>query len=342
MRSKAVVFTGPNQVEWTDIESVDPGPNDVVIDIWHSWVSNGTEGSFLRGERLSGDEAWQRGDPMPFPMVAGYQKVGPIVKMGENVEGFEIGQVVFAAMSRVTGMFDNRFAGHVSPAVCDKSQIIALPPGLDPVHYSGLVLTQVGYNCGSRPNPQQGDVAVVIGDGLVGQWAAQTLKASGAGVVLVGKHADRMAKAAPFAEIIPTGADFGLSAFDTAGFRDVQILVETVGRVDGLYTWLPRMKRGGHMVIAGFYKPSGEVNLQRSLEAFRNHELSIDLVSGATGPRLHETMRWIADGRIKTGDLITHRFPVERAAEAWELIESKREPVLGVVFDWPAYTSQKQ
>jgi len=33
---------------------------------------------------------------------------------------------------------------------------------------------------------------------------------------------------------------------------------------------------------------------------------------------------------------LTHRFPVERAAEAWALIESKREAVLGVVLDWPA------
>ena len=42
----------------------------------------------------------------------------------------------------------------------------------------------------------------------------------------------------------------------------------------------------------------------------------------------------VAAGALDTVSLLTHRFPVERAAEAWDLIESKREPVLGVLLDW--------
>ena len=336
MLSKAVVFTAPNQVRWMDVVSPDLGDNDIVIEIHHSWVSNGTEGSFLRGERLSGDEVWQPGDPMPFPMVAGYQKVGKIVAMGKHVEGFDLGEMVFASMSKVTGMFDNRFAGHVSPSVCDKGAVMKIPEGLDPIAASGLVLTQVGYNCGSRSHIQPGEVAVVIGDGLVGQWAAQTLKQRGALVVMVGKHDDRLQKAASYAHTLKAPGDYGTSTFDALGIGKVQVLVETVGSVASMYAWLPRMNRNSHIVVAGFYKPSGAVNIQKALEDFRNYEISFDLVSGATAQRMDETMQWIAEGRLNTVDLITHRFPVEDAAAAWELIESKREPVLGVVFDWPA------
>ena len=39
-------------------------------------------------------------------------------------------------------------------------------------------------------------------------------------------------------------------------------------------------------------------------------------------------------GHLQTLPLITHRFPVAQAADAWALIESKREPVLGVILDW--------
>jgi len=42
MRSKAVVFTAPNEVRWMDVQSPEPGDNDIVIDIHHSWISNGT------------------------------------------------------------------------------------------------------------------------------------------------------------------------------------------------------------------------------------------------------------------------------------------------------------
>jgi 3-hydroxyethyl bacteriochlorophyllide a dehydrogenase len=336
MRSKAVVFTAPNEVRWMDVESPEPGDSDIVIDIHHSWISNGTEGSFLRGERLSGDEAWQPGDPMPFPMIAGYQKVGRIRSLGINVKGFEIGEMVFASMSKVTGMFDNRFAGHVSPSVCDQGAVMKIPAGCDPLAISGLVLTQVGYNCGSRSSIQPGQVAVVIGDGLVGQWAAQTLKSRGAVVVMVGKHDDRLSKAALYAHIINGPVDFGTSSFDAMNLGNVQVLVETVGSVQAMYAWLHRMNRNSHIVVAGFYKPSGQVNIQTALQDFRNYEISFDLVSGATAKRMEETMQWISDGKLHTLDLITHRFPVEEAAEAWCLIESKQQPVLGVVLDWPA------
>jgi threonine dehydrogenase-like Zn-dependent dehydrogenase len=42
----------------------------------------------------------------------------------------------------------------------------------------------------------------------------------------------------------------------------------------------------------------------------------------------------IAEGHLQTLPLITHHFPVDRAADAWRLIESKSEPVMGVVLDW--------
>lgn len=336
MQSKAVVFTAPNEVRCIDVESPEPGDNDIVIDIHHSWISNGTEGSFLRGERLSGDEAWQTGDPMPFPMIAGYQKVGRIQSLGANITDFEVGDMVFASMSKVTGMFDNRFAGHVSPSVCDKGAVMKIPSGLDPLAVSGLVLTQVGYNCGTRSQIRPGEVAVVIGDGLVGHWAAQALKQRGAIVVMVGKHDDRLAKAANYAHIINSPDDYGAYTFDALHLGKVQVLVETVGSVPAMYAWLPYLNRNSHIVVAGFYKPSGQVNIQTALQDFRNYEISFDLVSGATAERMQETMQWIAEGKLNTANLITHRFPVEEAADAWSLIESKKEPVLGVVLDWPA------
>ena len=330
------MFTARNRVEYLAVESPDPGPGDVVVEIQHSWISNGTEGSFLRGERISGDVAWREGDPEPFPMIAGYQKVGRVIRVGADVTRFKPGDRVFASMSRVMGMFDNQFAGHVSPGVCSQESVMPLPEGLDPVAYAGLVLTQVGYNCGSRPRIAPGQLAVVIGDGLVGQWAGQTLAARGAHVVMVGRHDDRLARFAGHGRTIRNGTDNGADAVRGLGLGAVQVFVETAGSVTAFDDYLPLMRRSGHMVVAGFYPGMGNVNLLLALQRFRNRELSIDLVSGATQERLEETMRWIADGRLTTLGLITHRFPVERAAEAWSLIETKSEPVLGVVLDWPS------
>jgi threonine dehydrogenase-like Zn-dependent dehydrogenase len=47
-----------------------------------------------------------------------------------------------------------------------------------------------------------------------------------------------------------------------------------------------------------------------------------------------DTIRLIAGGHLDTLSLITHRFPAKEAAQAWDLIESKREHVLGVILEW--------
>jgi len=42
MHAHAVVFTGPNRVEFQEITCPDPEPTDVVVALHHSWISNGT------------------------------------------------------------------------------------------------------------------------------------------------------------------------------------------------------------------------------------------------------------------------------------------------------------
>lgn len=331
MKSKAVVFTEPGVVAFQEVESPEPGPGDVVIEVTHSWISNGTEGSFLRGERIEGDVAYRPGDPWPFPLVAGYQKVGRITWIGSEVEGFSIGQIVFAVMSKIKGMFD-RNGGHISPSVCPASQVFALPEGIDPVACSGLVLTQVGYNCGMRPRLKTGEVAVVVGDGMVGLWAAQTLLQRGAYVVLVGRHDDRLARFKTAERHLKIKAQTPTGARQVREVLEgpVEVMVDTVGSMDILRAYLPMMRRGGTIVSAGFYGTEDRIPLQY----FRNQEIGFDLVSGMTRERLEETLAFLAAGKMDTLSLITHRFPVEKAAEAWELIRSRKDNVLGVVLDW--------
>lgn len=331
MKAKAVVFTEPGKVVFREVDCPEPGSGDVVIEVTHSWISNGTEGSFLRGERIEGDVAYRPGDPWPFPMVAGYQKVGRISWIGSEVEGFSVGETVFAVVSKINGMFD-RHGGHISPSVCAASQVYKLPAGIDPVAFSGLVLTQVGYNCGVRPRLEPGQTAVVVGDGMVGLWAAQTLVQRGAYVVLVGRHDDRLARFKTVERHLKIKSRSETGAMQVREMIEgpVEVLVDTVGSTAILNEYLPMMRRGGTIVSAGFYGTEDQIPLQH----FRNQEIGFDLVSGMTRERLEATRDWLAAGKMETLSLITHRFPVEKAAEAWDLIRSRKDNVLGVILEW--------
>lgn len=331
MNAKAVVFPDRLKVEFREVTVPEPGPNDLVVETRFSWISNGTEGSYLRGERINGETPYREGDPWPFPIAAGYQSTGIVRGVGVNVHDIQPGQWVFCAIGRIEGMYEPG-GGHISPKIVDRSQVWPVPEGVDPVAVSGLVLTQVGYNCGTRPPVNVGDVALVVGDGMVGHWSAQTLHWRGATVILAGKHADRLARFPQGSRrhhINMAACDFGAQIKRLAP-GGLAVMVDTPGSIEAIRQCMPLMRHDGHIVSAGFHGTNSLFDIQQ----FRFGELTFYSPSGWQQRRMDETLALIASGHLDTLGLITHRFPVERAADAWDLILTKKEPVLGVILEW--------
>lgn len=331
MKAHAVVFPDRLEVVFREVVVPDPGPDDVVVDTHYSWISNGTEGSFLRGERVNGETPYTPGAPWPFPIAAGYQSTGVVRSVGANVMDVRPGQWVFCTIGRIEGMYEP-WGGHISPKVLDRSQVWVLPEGASPVALSGLVLTQVGYNCGTRPPVQRDDWALVLGDGMVGQWAAQTLHWRGANVILAGKHDDRLAffigKDRRYT-VNTTKKDL-LDAVRALTPEGVHILIDTVGPVANILRCHPLMRYNGHIVSAGFNGADSMLDIQR----LRFGELTLHSPSGWEKKRMDDTLDLVVRGALETEFLITHRFPVGRAADAWRLIIERTEPVLGVLLTW--------
>lgn len=329
-KAMAAVATEPNVVAWQEVSVPAPGDEDVVVRVQHSWISNGTEGSFIRGERIQGDTPRGPGDPLPFPEITGYQKCGTVEWVGSAVEGLAIGDEVFVSVSRVEGLFF-AFGGHISPSVSHESQVWKLPPGVSMLAASGLVLTQVGYNCGMRPSVRPGDAAVVIGDGLVGHWAAQTLRARGAHIALVGRHVERLSRfEVQSGDVLIRESEVTADVIGAWAPGAVAIVVDTVGSVPAIESMYPHMAHNGHIVSAGFYGPHGAIDIQK----LRARELTLHAPAGWTRERMDATLQMLARGELQTETLITHRFPASECAAAFELVLKRGEPVLGVVLDW--------
>lgn len=331
MNAQAVVAVEAGRVELQEVSIPEPGPEDVVVRVQHSWISPGTERSMIRGERVDGETPRGADDPAPFPHVPGYQKAGIVEWVGGAVKGIEVGATVFATVSKVNGMYYPS-GGHVSPAVTHHSQIWAIPDQVTPVEMSGLVLTQVGYNCAMRSMAALGDAVLIIGDGLIGHWAAQALLDQGARVLLAGRHDARL-RFLPASEghrIVNVEREDPVEAAREWALEGVRAVIDTVGSVSSIERFLPVMQRDGHIVSAGFHGTRGLIDIQR----LRFRELSLHAPSGWTTPRMDTTRELIARGVLQTAPLITHRFRIERATEAYDLILRRREPFLGVILDW--------
>lgn len=331
MKAKAVVFPEPNEVEFRDVECPDPAADDLVVRLSHTWISPGTEGSYLRGERIGGDTPYREGGPWPFPLVPGYQGVGVVEWRGDEIDDIEVGETVFCALGKVNGMYV-ALGGHVSPAVAPRTCVWKLPSKPDALNFSSLVLTQVGYNSGSRAPLEAGQDAVVIGDGLVGQWATQTLAWRGAQVTMLGTEPERL----EMAEQVIACRTINVTTTDwAAALRDASpdglaVAVDAAGSAESTETIMGLMRRRGHIVSAGFCGTDDRVSLQ----SLRDSELSIDSVSGWSLERMNHTRDLIAEGALMTLPLVKHHFPVAQAAEAWDVIRDRKTHSLGVILDW--------
>jgi 2-desacetyl-2-hydroxyethyl bacteriochlorophyllide A dehydrogenase len=327
----AVVNVAPNRVELREVCVPDPGADEVVVLTRHSMISNGTERSVLAAERKYGRVAGGPDAP-PFPQVGGYQKVGIVEAVGRNVRSISEGEWVFATLGR-TELHEFPMAGHIAVSVTNQAEVLKLPPRLDPVAASGLVLTQVGYNHGTRPPVTEGSRAIVVGDGLVGLWAAETLQARGTAVLLIGKHDERlrtfqMEGASRTVNARHADVDAAVAEFAPGG---APVVVDTLTTTEGLHSSLRLLAHDGHIVAGGYYVEGHHLINYMEL-AMR--EATLYAPGGWTRPRLERTMSWIAQGKLRVLDKITHRWPIARAPEAYDLLVHGSGHFLAMVIDW--------
>ena len=183
---------------------------------------------------------------------------------------------------------------------------------LDPL---GVVVHAV-----ERSDLTPGESALVMGTGVLGLFAIQTLKAYGAANIMCADlddtHLDKGGKLGADRTVnVKTQRlqDVVLAATDGIGAR---VIIDTVGRP--LDEMLPVLARGGRLV-----------NL-----AVHDREEKLNQLSSA-GQRVTMTsanfkyedypiaMELLYSGRVQAEPLITHRFPIEDALEAFEAADDK-------------------
>jgi len=120
------------------------------------------------------------------------------------------------------------------------------------------------------------------------------------------------------------------SVHEFAGDEGISVVVDTVGSIASVTELLPQFAHAAHLVSAGFYGNNGLIDIQ----PLRDKEITLYAPSGWNKQRMDETLEGIRDGWLNTRSLITHHFPVDRAADAWHLINTTAEPFLGVVLEW--------
>jgi len=255
-KTEAVVFPEPGRIIIDEVELPDPGPTDVLVEIEYTSISIGTERWCLTGRmKLPGEP------PLAFPHLPGYQAAGVVREIGHKVENIKPGDRVFSRNCRKPANWPGSWwGGQVRFHVADYQTVIKLPGAVSTYEASSLLLAQVGFNGATKPRVSPGDVAVVIGEGLVGQYAAQVLCYRGAHVIISGLLEPRLEKAAQYSadEVFnDTGKDFP-SFIRNKYPGGVAIALETASSSKTIRMAIGLLKYGGQLILNGFYPASAD------------------------------------------------------------------------------------
>jgi len=326
MKTAAVVFVRESQVELQDIEMPPPAPGEVQIRTEHSCVSVGTEGWILRDQFV-----WTK---TPFPCVPGYQRVGVVTEIGAQVEGWRVGERAMAIAGSWPGATAPFWGSHLALANSLAEHVFHLPEGVDDIDASCGVVAQVGFNAASRAALQSGDWVVVYGDGLIGQSAAQSARARGARVVLVGHRDERLKLAATHsadAIINSHREDVEARVLELTDGQKVAVVLDSVQTEAAQREYLPLLENGrGQIVYCGFTPRATWADMG----LLQQHELSAHFVAGWNRERMEKTFNLMADEKLRVRPLITHHVAFERAPQMYRMMLEKSEPFLGIALDW--------
>ncbi|HEX2994324.1 MAG TPA: bi-domain-containing oxidoreductase, partial [Anaerolineales bacterium] len=282
------------------------------------------------------------------PMAPGYSTAGTIVALGKNMDEFKVGQRVACAGSG--------YASHAEYNVVPRNLLTPLPDEVDFESAAFTTLSAIALHGFRLAEPQIGENLAIIGMGLLGLLAGQIATAAGCNVLGIDVDPARLDLAASLglrAVARDQAVDSAVAFTANRGFDAILICADTPS--NDPVELAAAIARDRARVVA-----TGAVGLTFPRKIYYEKELSF-INSRSYGPGRYDSnyeeqghdypigyVRWtegrnfvtvvdlMAKGQLKVKSLITHRFPIEQAAEAYEVItRKKKEKFLGVLLTYP-------
>ncbi|MGO1849979.1 NAD(P)-dependent alcohol dehydrogenase [Microbacterium sp.] len=272
------------------------------------------------------------------PIILGHECAGTVVRIGGDVTSVAIGDRVAIEPGRPCRDCEECAVGryHLCPGLVffatpphdgslvqrmaiDERQLFALP---DDMSYEEGALCEplsVGIWACRRAQLEPGDRVLITGAGPVGLLAAQVARAFGARTVTV-------ADVSMFRLDVARKLGFGTERVGDNDNGDFDVLLECSGAPTALADGLRRLRGNGRAAMVGM--PKQEVGL--ALSRLNANELTISLVNryAHTWPTAVDL---VASGRVDVASLVTHRFPLDRTADAIMLPKHVPDSVKAVI-----------
>ena len=343
---QALVVREPNVLEIQEKPIPEPGRGEVLARV-RSTAICGTDAHLIHGDYPG---FW----PPAFPFTPGHEWAGEIVALGPGAAdfGWAVGDRVAgtshnacgACQKCVEGQYnlcenygklglhvqyghnvqgcDATYAVHGVKCIFRRPDSVSFDEGavIDPA--------SIALHVARRGNIKPGDTVVVTGAGAVGLLAADGALICGAARVVVVGRGHRLEKAAKLGfETVDTNAGDPVSAVrDLTGGLGADVVLECAGVPDTLTWAMAMLRRGGRCAMVGI--PVQDVPLKCQPLVLDELEL---VGSRASAGEMRRVIPFVANGRMRVGDLITHRFPLSDYATALATFDDRSSGAVKII-----------
>jgi L-iditol 2-dehydrogenase len=290
------------------------------------------------------------------PLVLGHEPAGVIVEMGNNVKGFEVGDRVFAhhhvadltcyycvngdytmcPQFGQTHIEPGGFAEYFKvPAPNLQIDTLKLPSNLS---FEGATLIEPLGCCIRAQNKagiRKGDSVAIIGAGPNGIIHALLARFSGASQIVVTDIVDYRLKIAQ-----NFGADLVLNpqrdnvveqVKEATENRGADLVIVTAPSVNAVEDSVQIVRRGGKLLLFAPTQPDQYARFSPHRLFFS--EITVVPSYSTSHIETRTALQLITSGKIKAKELVTHRFPLSRTADAFQTAAKSKECLKVIVLN---------
>ena len=338
---KQAELVSPKTIEIKEVPKPIPNENQVLLKIH----AVGICGSDIH--------AWHGKHPfISCPIVTGHEATGEVVELGANVTNVKLGDRVVIRPQSIDGtctlckedrynicnslqVLGCQITGASSDYYAVNADLLYVFP--DNIGYGeGTVIEPlaVGVHAARRGIPDgnfAGKKALVIGAGTIGNMVAQALLGLGAADVIITDISDEKLKIAQSCGIKHTvnskQTDLDAAVKALFGPDGADVSYECTASAAGLNQLLDISRKGTRIVIVGVYGDRVNVNMANVQD--REYELIGTLMYKDAD--YQESIKLVSESKVNLKGVITHEFPLEKTAEAYQFIDANRDAVQKVI-----------
>ena len=326
-KAKTLFFTEPKQIKICETILRTLKEDEVLVETICSAISAGTEMLVYRGMfPFLADSHDAMSSDLKYPLAYGYACVGVVRETGARVDKSWLNKVVFA------------FQPHTSHFILHQSSLIRLPEELSPENACFLPNMETAVNLVQDGAPILGERVLVLGQGVIGLLTASLLSEFPLeSLVTVDRY--ELRQNALQVENRQTKVknlltqDLQPSTFD--------LTFELSGSPSVLNDAIELTAFSGRVVIGSWYgQRHSEINLGGTFHRSRIKLISsqVSSISPELSGRWDKARRfevtWEALKRIQPEKWITHRFAIEDAGKAYQLLDENPQETMQVVFEY--------